>query len=381
MAYKSTGNHFKKTVASTFGKTKQPVTGTDGVSEPTINVEYKWSDSAAGNFSVLAVKYEGKEMLRLEAIGTLTIRKFEQKHATFSILRKILACVRLTAHKGRSDDESWTIIKTSHSVAGEVAGVFDKELVLTAYEERHWAKIRGFLDLLPIDIPLDPSYLEPYTDYVPPSRAPVRKSLVPRGPAAVPPEPNPMNMMMGPMMMMQYLMAKQQAELEEQQQLQLQQQQFMGRGVMPYGAPQPMMHQQQQFRGGFQQSSSIMNRLGGPTESQVFTQGVCFEFQKGRCSRGDGCRFSHATNSSSSSHSNSHGTQGVCYEFQKGNCLRGDNCRYLHVGGFKDRGPSVCFSFRDTGYCDRGDTCRFASSHVKAPDGAPNVDNGLKSRR
>jgi hypothetical protein len=79
---------------------------------------------------------------------------------------------------------------------------------------------------------------------------------------------------------------------------------------------------------------------------------------KGRCWRGDGCRFSHE-----GPPGNNQGPE-RCFDFQKGRCKRGSTCRFQHGSNFEhgsnfDR-DKVCFDFQ-RGNCART-LCRF--SHV-----------------
>jgi hypothetical protein len=88
--------------------------------------------------------------------------------------------------------------------------------------------------------------------------------------------------------------------------------------------------------------------------------GVCFDFTKGRCMRGDGCRFSHDLALASSALAASKG--GVCFDFTKGVCNRGDTCRFSHelpAAGTQVKSSGVCFDFT-RGMCTRGDSCRFS---------------------
>ena len=52
---------------------------------------------------------------------------------------------------------------------------------------------------------------------------------------------------------------------------------------------------------------------------------VCYAFQKGECTRGDACRFSHDPNAEAPQRSSA-----PCYAFQRGECDRGDACRFSH---------------------------------------------------
>eukprot|EP01087_Luapelamoeba_hula_P016420 TRINITY_DN5051_c0_g1_i1.p1 TRINITY_DN5051_c0_g1~~TRINITY_DN5051_c0_g1_i1.p1 ORF type:complete len:594 (-),score=64.42 TRINITY_DN5051_c0_g1_i1:11-1792(-) len=49
---------------------------------------------------------------------------------------------------------------------------------------------------------------------------------------------------------------------------------------------------------------------------------LCRDFKKGTCTRGDSCRYSHDTDSTSLAE--------VCRDFLHGVCDRGDQCKYLH---------------------------------------------------
>ena len=66
-------------------------------------------------------------------------------------------------------------------------------------------------------------------------------------------------------------------------------------------------------------------------------RGVCFDFQKGRCSRGDSCSFEHVLEAGrggggggGGGYGSGGGGRGVCFDFQKGRCTRGDSCNFSH---------------------------------------------------
>ena len=77
--------------------------------------------------------------------------------------------------------------------------------------------------------------------------------------------------------------------------------------------------------------------------------GNCFQFQRGECSRGDSCKFSHVVSekddqgsqdgrvgnkrkpSNFSSAGRDESKRKVCFSFQKGSCNRGDKCKFAHV--------------------------------------------------
>jgi hypothetical protein len=72
----------------------------------------------------------------------------------------------------------------------------------------------------------------------------------------------------------------------------------------------------------------------------------CYAFQRGECDRGSGCRFSHDTRGGDGGRTDrdnwrerggdnegrpSRGKSSqVCYKFQKGECTFGDSCRFSH---------------------------------------------------
>ncbi|GMI59088.1 hypothetical protein ScalyP_jg6131 [Parmales sp. scaly parma] len=84
---------------------------------------------------------------------------------------------------------------------------------------------------------------------------------------------------------------------------------------------------------------------GGGGGYQPRPRGVCYDWQKGECQRGAGCRFSHAEEGQPDpgqqqqqqgggggfgGQQNYGRSRGVCYDWQKGECQRGDGCRFSH---------------------------------------------------
>ena len=106
-------------------------------------------------------------------------------------------------------------------------------------------------------------------------------------------------------------------------------------------------------------------------------QGVCYNWQRGSCDRGDSCRFTHEGAAGTGGNGGGFGGErrerrpaGVCFDFQKGRCDRGDGCRFSHDGaaggggggdrrGGGDRPQGKCFDFQK-GNCSRGEGCRFS---------------------
>ncbi|XP_048532546.1 zinc finger CCCH domain-containing protein 25-like [Triticum urartu] len=106
-------------------------------------------------------------------------------------------------------------------------------------------------------------------------------------------------------------------------------------------------------------------------------RGVCYAFQKGECNRGDACKYSHDEQRNANTgwgskeddpkweHDRHRGPQnkgesrGICYAFQKGECSRGDSCRFSHDEQVAVQGRGVCYAFQK-GECSRGASCRFS---------------------
>ena len=70
------------------------------------------------------------------------------------------------------------------------------------------------------------------------------------------------------------------------------------------------------------------------------TKAVCYDFLKGKCTRGANCKFLHKNRSPSPKPPDKQKKiTKVCMYWKKGKCTRGDKCRFLHKSD-KDRTPS-----------------------------------------
>ena len=87
-------------------------------------------------------------------------------------------------------------------------------------------------------------------------------------------------------------------------------------------------------------ASARQRQLDGPNDALLTTSrqqapspSHCRDFQRGRCSRGDKCRFAHASRSSrplQDTTPTARKTQ-LCFNFQRNACSRGDSCRFAHI--------------------------------------------------
>eukprot|EP00899_Mesostigma_viride_P019995 jgi/Mesvir1/27998/Mv20194-RA.1 len=164
---------------------------------------------------------------------------------------------------------------------------------------------------------------------------------------------------------------------------------------------------------------------GGPDSGASAPGKVCFDFQKGACSRGDQCRYPHvmpgeappAGAPSRGGPAISHGANSgkVCFNFLKGTCTKGEACIYPHVaqqspateplalppvpgalvgwpgavpqqgllgpppGGAPQAGGKVCFDFQK-GNCTRGAQCRYVHVAGAIGAGAPSVPGDGRGR-
>lgn len=106
--------------------------------------------------------------------------------------------------------------------------------------------------------------------------------------------------------------------------------------------------------------------MGAPQDDRP----ACGDFKSGKCSRGQGCRFSHGQGGGSSSMmpmmmsafagkggGGGRGSTNECGDHKMGKCNRGDGCKFSHGAEDKRFAPD-CGDFK-RGICSRGDSCKF----------------------
>lgn len=103
---------------------------------------------------------------------------------------------------------------------------------------------------------------------------------------------------------------------------------------------------------------------------------ICFDFTKGQCSRGDGCKYSHDVNYIIEVNSQE---KGICFDYLKGTCSRGMMCRFSHdlnnlkpllvsqargeyIGQGKKKGP-ICYDFVKN-KCVKGSDCKYSHDYT-----------------
>ena len=101
----------------------------------------------------------------------------------------------------------------------------------------------------------------------------------------------------------------------------------------------------------------------------------CNAFAMGNCTFGDRCRFSHNGEPPASAQAGAPSNPGFpfqqrkpCFNFQRGLCNLGDTCTYSHDPADNSDQNSIlnnkkpCFTFKSTGFCARGESCKFSHS-------------------
>eukprot|EP00736_Rhodelphis_marinus_P005234 Rmarinus@m.18349 len=111
--------------------------------------------------------------------------------------------------------------------------------------------------------------------------------------------------------------------------------------------------------------------------------GICFDFQRKTCRKGDDCPFVHvklgdlAFDDISVSELQA---RGICYDFQRSMCHRGKDCRYCHVSVSVPRSDKPCYDYLK-GKCTRGDSCRFSHTlDTPSPRSAHDPESSFSAR-
>jgi len=116
--------------------------------------------------------------------------------------------------------------------------------------------------------------------------------------------------------------------------------------------------------------------------------GVCFQWKKGVCARGDECRFSHDGPGSCAPKAGMGKARKKCFAFRKGKCRKGDSCPFVHststakpkVTKFQDKSEKPCFTWKKKGKCRKGDACPYLHE-TKGGDGDDDEGRSAKRRK
>lgn len=113
------------------------------------------------------------------------------------------------------------------------------------------------------------------------------------------------------------------------------------------------------------------------TTTLVAKEQICFDFTKGHCRRGAGCKFSHDVAHIIRVNSQE---KGICFDFLRGTCVRGVMCRFSHDlnnlrvqdqmalgegNAGRARHPanvSICYDFTKN-KCSKGEACRYSHDY------------------
>ncbi|XP_057973665.1 uncharacterized protein LOC131161721 [Malania oleifera] len=108
-----------------------------------------------------------------------------------------------------------------------------------------------------------------------------------------------------------------------------------------------------------------VRRLKLPMILKPKTETYCHHYLKGRCHKGDECKFSHDTVPLTKS--------SPCCHFARQACMKGDVCPFDH-----QLSKYPCNNYVSNGFCNRGDKCLF-SHKIPFQEGFPTASNFSKS--
>ena len=72
------------------------------------------------------------------------------------------------------------------------------------------------------------------------------------------------------------------------------------------------------------------DRLKDRSKRDSSGKNMCYDFQRGECTRGDRCKFSHDPNHGGNANKKAP-PKPVCFAFRKGECKLGDQCGFPHT--------------------------------------------------
>lgn len=110
-------------------------------------------------------------------------------------------------------------------------------------------------------------------------------------------------------------------------------------GFPPFLAPFPGAGADPNFLPNFPQAQQQLHQQPNQQQPQQLrrpnkSKNPCFAFQRGNCSYGDSCRYTHDDSlplpDTFHAPQNHHRPRQFCHAYQRGECTYGDTCRFLH---------------------------------------------------
>lgn len=136
-----------------------------------------------------------------------------------------------------------------------------------------------------------------------------------------------------------------------------------------------MTTQADRFVAPIQLKQGLQATKGARTAALVPKEQICFDFTKGQCRRGEGCKFSHDVAHIIRVNSQE---KGICFDFLRGTCARGVMCRFSHdlnnleaqdqLGvanagrAMRSTNVSICYDFIKN-KCTKGEACRYSHEY------------------